>query len=62
MRDEAAFREGYLAGYVQGGDDQSKYEWGGGLTHRNVRKRDETQAWNDSEAKRRIDEAPEYQI
>lgn len=46
---EKAWREGYSAGYHNGSNDASHYEWGGGSNKST--ERDKNEEWNDSEAK-----------
>lgn len=52
---EAAFREGYKAGYNNGGSDAASYEWGGGSKHAATLLRDETSEWEQSDAKKAQD-------
>jgi len=59
---ERIFREGYRAGYEQGGDDQSSYEWGCGLKRRGTRQQEEDEAWNSSAAKCPNVLQPEYRL
>ncbi len=47
---EAAFREGYKAGYNNGSGDQCSYEWGSGSKGDKALKKAEDQEWDDSEA------------
>ncbi len=46
---EAAFREGYAAGYNNGSSDQCSFEWGSSK-HSDVAKREKDTEWKDSEA------------
>lgn len=45
-----AFREGYKSGYSNGGSDQCSFEWGAGSKHAKTLKRDEDEAWQESDA------------
>lgn len=47
---EAAFREGYKAGYRVGGDDQCAYEWGSGSKSDATQQKNQDQEWRDSES------------
>ena len=55
---EGAFREGYGAGYENGASDYASYEFGAGNKHRNIQKRDEDDAWRDSESLDAIQKQP----
>lgn len=47
---EAAFREGYKAGYDRGQDDQCQYEWGAGGGSAGSRDRAQDREWSESDA------------
>lgn len=49
---EKAWRDGYSAGYNNGISDANRYEWGCGKNA--MTKRDENEAWNDSDTKTAI--------
>jgi len=54
---EAAFRDGYGLGYEQGASDASKFECGGGNTHKLTQNKNEDSAWETSETKSKHDPA-----
>lgn len=56
---EAAFREGYVAGYDMGGSDVSAFECGSGSKHDNIRDRDQQDAWEQSDTYTAIHSASE---
>jgi hypothetical protein len=55
---ETIFREGYAAGYNNGGSDTSAFECGSGSKHDSARRRDENDAWEQSETYAAINKEP----